>query len=148
MSDLFKSFIARLEQTYGEPVVLTNESAFSCLFEGNLLVTTNVSDNGQFVVLDAWVHDSFAMLPTERMALFSALLELNALAGTRHDAVFSLDQDYRIILSCSIDLADITLESYLHDIAKLLDQTRQTRRMIYLIAPESFIAAATEDAPA
>jgi hypothetical protein len=135
MSELFLSFIARLEQKQGEPVTLSDEKSIAYLFEGELPLTATLSDQGNALVLDAWVEDTGALPAAERMALFGSLLELNALANLLNEAVFSLDEEHRIVLTRTLDLASLTPQEYLDEIAKLIEQVWQTRRLILAITP-------------
>ena len=135
MPGLFHSFIAELERIQGQPIKLSNGRGFTCLFEGDLAVESILSDDERSLVTDIWVGKTDDVPARQREFLLALLLEMNDYAALTKGAIFSLDEESRVVMSLTQPLASLTVSAYLAALHGLLDAARQVRQIMLTIHP-------------
>jgi hypothetical protein len=135
VADLFASFIADLGNVQRQPVQRSDPRSFDYLFDGDLAVTCTLSDDGRRMVTDAWVGHTRHIPAAQRELLFALVLEINGYAAEMHDAVFSLDEERRIVLSRSMPLMQLTVAHHLDALQCMLSRVRQVQRVMLALYP-------------
>lgn len=115
-------------------IAVQDGCSFDCLFDDALLVTTTLSTDNDCLVLSAWIPPAAALSNAAGEALLASLLELNAWACMAGEAAFGLDAEQRIVLSRALRLDSLAPDDYLHVLARLLEQARQTRSLQVMLA--------------
>jgi hypothetical protein len=135
MSDPFESFVTGLEQVQGQALTLSGAHSFAYLLEGDLAIESTLSDDGRYLVTDAWVCQTNDLPAAQHELLLGILLEMNGYAGLMHGAMFSLDAQGRMALTLAHPLAQLTTDQYLAKLQDLLEQARQMRQLLLMIHP-------------
>lgn len=135
MSDLFESFVTGLEQVQGQALTLSEAGSFAYLLQGDLAIESTLSDDGRYLVTDAWVCQTNDLPAAQHALLLGLLLEMNGYAGLMRGAIFSLDVQGRMVLTLAHPLAQLTAHQYLAKLHDLLEQTRQMRQIVLMIYP-------------
>ena len=140
MPELFSRFLARLDQEQGYPSAPADDKRLEYLFANDIVVTATVTEEEDRLVLDAWAWDASILHPAGRSALLGSLLGLNGVAALTHGATFSLDEEDRIVLSRTLELANLAPRAYLEALDALVTQVRQLQRLILAMPPGILIA--------